>query len=185
MNCILPGGCVEDVSAQTENFLTLSYWITSNTGLIHVLAAILCIIIGPVIFAQRKGTKRHIRLGRLFVVLMTFVNISALMTYELGGRPNLFHFFAILNLAVLVPGWLFILAYRKSRKPKHLENYRECMAWAYFGLIAAGSWQIVISLARIGFIQLPYVFLYNGLGALTALLSITLFLWLKAQRKNQ
>ncbi|MBL4870401.1 MAG: hypothetical protein JKX72_05555 [Robiginitomaculum sp.] len=58
------------------------------------------------------------------------------------------------------------------------------MAWTYFGLVAAGTWQIVISLARIDAITLPYKYLYNGLGLITVLASAALFLYMRKRLKQ-
>lgn len=55
------------------------------------------------------------------------------------------------------------------------------MAWAYYGLLAAGVWQIVISLARVDAISIPYKYLFNGLGALTAISAAALFLYFRSK----
>lgn len=161
-----------------------SYWVTSLTGSFHVIAALLAIIIAPIMFFRHKGDARHKFLGRVWVVSMLTVDIGALLTYEISGKPNLFHFFAVLNLATLIPAWLYIRRYQKTRDKKYLAQHQDFMAWTYFGLVAAGTWQIVISLARIGTITLPYKYLYNGLGLITALASVMLFLYMRKRLKT-
>lgn len=158
---------------------SFSYWVTSLTGGIHILAAFICLVLGPIIFFNQKGTARHKLMGKIWIVCMLIVDIAALCTYELNGRPNLFHAFAFLNLITLTPAFLFIKKYQKTKNPKDLVQHRGYMAWTYFGLLAAGIWQIIISLARVGVLNMAYKYLYNGLGALTLIASISLFIYLR------
>ena len=96
--------------------LTLEFWITSATGGTHAVLAIICLLLGPVIFIRRKGDKTHKMLGRIWAMMMLVLNITALMTYELHGRPNLFHAFAVLNLVALIPA--FCLYQKIPDKPQ-------------------------------------------------------------------
>ena len=165
-----------------DNPLELQYWITSQTGLIHAFAALIGLILGPVIFLLMKGNVPHRLLGGVWILLMLTTDVSALMTYELGGRPNLFHFFALVNLGALVPAFYYVQKYKTSRNEKDLRNHMEYMAWAYFGLAAAGAWQIIISLARIEALPFTYPVLFNTLGGFTALSAVMLFIILKRKK---
>ena len=118
----------------TSDPLTLSFWISGLTGGTHAMLAIICLVMGPFIFWRRKGDRIHKFMGRLWAGMMLVLNITALMTYDLHGRPNLFHFFAVLNLCALVPAFWYIRKFAKSRDPKHLAQHQELMSWAYFGL---------------------------------------------------
>jgi len=158
---------------------TLSFWITSFTGGLHAGLAVICLVLGPVIFLRRKGDTIHKMLGRIWAAMMLVLNITALMTYELDGRPNLFHAFAILNLIALIPAFVFIKKYQKSRNPKHLALHQELMAWAYFGLAAAGVWQLATSLLRIDMLPMHPKFFMPTLGIATGLASWMLARYLK------
>jgi len=111
--------------------------------------------------------------------MMLVLNITALMTYDLNGRPNLFHFFALVNLAALIPAFVFIRRYTKSRNPKHLALHQELMAWAYFGLAAAGFWQMITTLMRFDLVPLHPRFFMPLMGALTGLAGFMLSRYLK------
>jgi len=153
----------------TQDPLSLSFWITSLTGGIHAALAVICLALGPVIFLRRKGDKAHKLLGRIWAGMMLILNITALMTYELHGRPNLFHFFAVLNLIALIPAFVFIKKYQKSRNPKHLPLHQELMAWAYFGLAAAGVWQLATMALRVDRLPMHPKFFMPTLGIATGL----------------
>lgn len=158
---------------------TLEFWITSMTGGIHALLAVICLLLGPVIFLRRKGDKSHKILGRIWASMMLALNITALLTYELHGRPNLFHAFAILNLIALIPAFIYIKKYQTSRNPKHLTLHQELMAWAYFGLAAAGVWQLATSLLRIDMLPIHPKFFMPSLGIATGLAGLILSRYLK------
>lgn len=158
---------------------TLEFWITSLTGGIHAALAVICLLLGPVIFLRRKGDKTHKLLGRSWALMMLVLNVTALMTYELHGRPNLFHFFAVVNLIALIPGFVFIRKYQKSRNPKHLAQHQEMMAWAYFGLAAAGVWQGVTTLLRFDMLPMHPKFFMPVMGVLTGLAAWILSKYLK------
>lgn len=159
--------------------LTLEFWITSATGGVHTALAVICLLLGPVIFLRRKGDKAHKMLGRIWASMMLVLNITALMTYELHGRPNLFHFFAVVSLAALIPGFVYVKKYQKSREPKHLRQHQELMIWAYFGLAAAGVWQGVTTLLRFDMLPLHPKYFMPIMGVLTGLAAWILSKYLK------
>jgi len=165
--------------------LTIGFWISGVTGGIHAALAIICLILGPVIFMGRKGDNRHRFLGRIWAIIMLVLNITALLTYDLHGRPNLFHFFAIVNLIALIPGFVFIKKYQTSRNPKHLAQHQELMIWAYFGLAAAGVWQLVTTLLRFDMLPLHPRFFMPIMGVLTGLAGWMLSRYLKKRLSGQ
>jgi len=165
----------------TEDPLTISFWISGLTGGIHAGLAVICLVLGPVIFLRRKGDKRHKFLGRIWAAMMLVLNITALMTYDLSGRPNLFHFFALLNLTALIPAFVYIRKYAKSRDPNHLRNHQEFMAWAYFGLTAAGFWQMITTLMRFEMVPLHPRYFMPLMGVLTGLAGWQLSRFLKSR----
>ncbi len=48
-----------------------------SAGLIHVAAAVIAMFAGAVLFGSRKGTKRHRRLGYLYLGAMVNLNVAA------------------------------------------------------------------------------------------------------------
>lgn len=123
-------------------FLTWSYWTEGGAGGLHFGAALFCLVLGPYIFMRRKGDKSHRILGTVWAIVMLGVNISALSMYGISGRPTLFHFFALMSLAALIPGYAMIWRYKFTRKRGHLIAHQMYMVWAYFGLASAGLWQV-------------------------------------------
>lgn len=161
------------------HWLSWTFWTTSVRGSLHFAAALIALILGPIIMFRRKGDKTHRWLGRIWAICMLCITVSALVMYDMLGRPNLFHFFAIVSLATLIPGVWSIRKYKKSRNPAHLLTHQYCMVWAFFGLAAAGLWQIIFTLVRTGQLSLSRSMLYNGLGALTAIAAIGVSLVLR------
>lgn len=155
------------IGAVTGDPLTLSFWISGLIGGTHAMLAVLCLLMGPFIFRRRKGDKIHKLMGRLWASMMLVLNVTALLTYDLHGRPNLFHFFAVVNLCALIPAIWFIRKFGKTRNPKDLAQHQEYMAWAYFGLAAAGFWQMVTTLMRFDLLPLHPKYFLPAMGILT------------------
>lgn len=106
----------------------------------HVSAAALALVTGALVFAARKGTRRHVLLGRVYGVGMLLVNLPALLLYEESGRLGPFHVLAVISLATLTLGLApLLLGYRNS---KHVARHGLFMAWSYVGLVAAGLAQL-------------------------------------------
>jgi len=82
---------------------------------------------------NRKGTRRHRWLGRMYLVSMLALNISALMIYEVFGGFGAFHWLALLSLTSILGGYL--AAWRRLPGWKAPHGY--FMAGSYVGLVAA------------------------------------------------
>lgn len=109
-------------------------------GWLHLLSAYAALVLGGVVVAMRKGTRLHRWLGRGFALAMVSVNVTALGIYDLTGRPNLFHFFAVISLLSLAAGWF---AARRSG-PVAREVHMRSMLWAYVGLLAAAASELIV-----------------------------------------
>ena len=161
-----------------DQLLDWHFWVETTRGGFHFVAALLAIVLGPVILMRRKGDQPHRWLGRIWVAAMLIVNISALTMYDISGRPNLFHIFAVLSLATMIPGFWAIRAFKKTRNRARLIQHQYFMVWAYFGLCMAGFWQMVTTGFQIsGAPQTPFV-LY-GLGAMTFIFASITNHWIK------
>lgn len=158
-----------------QDWLTWSYWVDGTLGSLHLLCALGALLLGPIVLFRRKGDKTHRWLGRLWATMMAIIVISALSMYEMNGRPNLFHFFAVVSLVTLSCALWAIWRYKRTRKASHLLTHQHCMVWAYFGLLMAGLWQMTFNLVRSDILDLSIGMLYNGLGFLTALTSIATY----------
>lgn len=163
---------------ELADLINLELWIRHLRGGVHFGAAAVGLLLGPVVLARPKGDQPHRWLGRIWVLAMLAVNLSAFTMYDVNGRPNLFHAFGFLSLYALVPGFLAIRRYRRTRDAVALRTHQVCMHWAYFGLAAAGIWQIISRYAVLagGF---EFVGTLWVLGGLTALVSWTFGHWLK------
>ena len=56
-------------------------------GSLHVAAAVLALVVAAIVLVRRKGTTAHVRLGRVYVVLLVLVDAFALLTYRNGIGP--------------------------------------------------------------------------------------------------
>lgn len=112
-------------------------WSSHPVGQLHVSLALLALLLGPVVFLGRKGTKTHRALGYLYVLAMLIMNITALARYGLTQSFNLFHAAALISLATLLPAWF--CAWRASiTGSKSLRiAHGIFMSWTYFGLVMA------------------------------------------------
>jgi len=90
-------------------------------GWLHTLLSLLAIVFGAINLGARKGTARHRRIGRLYVVAMLAVCVTSLLIY----RYNRFffpHVLAIVSMACV------LLAYCAS----HFHRPRR--GWIYYHL---------------------------------------------------
>lgn len=158
-----------------EDCLTWSYWVDGPLGSLHFLCALGALILGPIVLFRRKGDRTHRWLGRIWAMMMAAIIISALSMYDINGRPNLFHFFALVSLITLSCALWAIYRYKRTRKARYLITHQHCMVWAYFGLFMAGFWQVIFNVVRADRLDVSLGTLYNGLGFLTALASLALY----------
>ncbi|MEM7311464.1 MAG: DUF2306 domain-containing protein, partial [Planctomycetota bacterium] len=110
-------------------------------------SALVALVLGPLIFLKVKGRRFHRIAGYVYVLAMLTVNITALTSYQMSGRPNLFHFFAVVSLTALLPGYFAVRAAVRHRDNKAMSGHAEAMIWSYFGLFMAGLSQVGTRLA--------------------------------------
>ncbi|MEM7612855.1 MAG: DUF2306 domain-containing protein [Pseudomonadota bacterium] len=124
-----------------QELVTLDAWVDSAAGMMHFLCALYALIVGPILFLRHKRGIFHRVLGGSFVLTMLALNFSALTMFGMG-RFNLFHLFAIISLATLIPGLIAISQALRKRSRRWFSVHAHCMAWAYYGLVMAGVAQI-------------------------------------------
>lgn len=131
-------------------------------GTLHLLAAGFALATGSAVAVAAKGSARHRALGRLYLGAMLALNASALLIYDLNGRPNLFHAFALVSLASVLGG--FVAARR--RWPGWREVHARSMLWSYVGLLAAAASELIVRVP--GLVQ-GWIGFGTAVGAATAL----------------
>ncbi|MCI4646232.1 MAG: DUF2306 domain-containing protein [Hyphomonadaceae bacterium] len=119
------------------------FWTDRFVGQAHVTLAALALVLGPIVFWRRKGTRFHKQAGYAYVAAMLVTNCTALTMYDIDGGINMFHVFAVMSLSTLIPGMIAI--WRKS-----ILLHYHCMSWSYFGLFAAFASQVATQTSTIG-----------------------------------
>ncbi len=107
----------------------------SPTGLVHLVASLLALASGAVVFFRPKAGALHRRLGYVYAASMLTVNLTALLIYRLTGRFNFLHAFALISLTGVILG----LRHAVTRRPREtwLLSHYYWMTWSYAGLLAA------------------------------------------------
>ncbi len=124
-----------------EEFTQLSFWVDSAAGRMHFFAALFALVVGPFVLLRPKGSAFHRILGGLYVLVMLALNASALTMFNLG-RFNLFHLFALISLATLIPAMVAISQAIRTRKAGWYHAHAHLMVWSYYGLVMAGAAQL-------------------------------------------
>ena len=114
-----------------------------DLGTAHVAAACGALVLGAVVLRLSKGTAWHVRLGRLYVVVMLVVTVPALLVYDTTGAPGPFHVLAVVSLVTVGLGWLS--APRRLRGRSGSVPHASWMLWSYIGLATAGVGQLLNS----------------------------------------
>ena len=162
-----------------EELFSWDEWVSTFKGGLHFGFALIALVLGAIMLMRPKGTKSHRILGTAYVIFMVVINVSALSMHEISGQMTLFHAFAILSLATLTPGYVCILLYKRRRHPLWLELHRQFITWSYFGLVAAGVWQVGLKIAMSMVDPSLYGTLIMALNVMTFLAAIPVFLLLR------
>lgn len=111
-------------------------------SLLHIATAVIAIAAGLLMLLQAKGTRRHRRLGYVYVASMVTLNLSSFFIFRLTGEFSPFHVAAFLSLATVVAG--FLPVYWRRPREGWLELHFQFMAWSYIGLLAAAASEIAV-----------------------------------------
>ena len=135
----------------------------------HVATAVAALAAGTAVAIVRKGTRWHRWLGRGYCFTMLGLNGTALAIYNLTGRANLFHCFALLSLCTLGVGWSAVIRRRPGWRLRHART----MLWSYVGLLAATASELAVrvpgafhSWRGFGFVVGAATLMVCGMGAL-------------------
>jgi len=74
------------------------------TGLIHVIASLLALIVGTWVITTKKGTAIHRKMGYAYAGSMIALIITSFMMYRLFGGFGIFHWAAVVSTLTLVGG---------------------------------------------------------------------------------
>lgn len=102
---------------------------------LHIAAAVVAISAGLFVLLMTKGTRRHRRVGYVYLVSMIAMNVSSFFIFSLTGRFSPFHAASMFSLATLVAG--FLPVYLRRPQGGWLRLHMEFMVWSYIGLLAA------------------------------------------------
>ena len=106
--------------------------IKAINSLTHVGAAFLSIIVGTIIVAMSKGSKRHRALGVWYCWLMIVNNATSLFIVKAFGKWFFPHYLALIGLAVLIPGY----GVTRLKRWRHwLKVHIICMMFSYYLLV--------------------------------------------------
>ncbi len=111
----------------------IEHWQQHPLGFVHIAVSLAALAFGTAVMLCRKGTRRHRRLGRAYLIMMLALNGTALAIYELFGGFGLFHWMALFSLASVLLGYW--PAWRRSAGWKVKHAY--FMTGSYVGLLAA------------------------------------------------
>ena len=122
--------------------------IGSTTGLIHLVAGVLALILGLAMLVMKKGTLVHRRVGYGYVLSMGVLIVSSFGIYRLFGRFGVFHALSLVSTFSLVAG--MVPMFRKVRRPSHYETHFKRMYFSVVGLYAAFAAESFSRVSRFG-----------------------------------
>lgn len=116
-------------------------------GVLHTCCATVALLLGAVILLTRKGTVVHVRLGWVYLLSMTAMNLLALFIYHITGGFNVFHIIALISLAMVVAAMVQIAM--RAQIPRWLWRHYQYMTWSYVSLLAGACNET--------FVQVPFM----------------------------
>ncbi|HXG70526.1 MAG TPA: DUF2306 domain-containing protein [Gemmatimonadaceae bacterium] len=119
----------------------------TNVGHVHVAFSVSAIISGAIVLFANKGTVFHRWMGRVYVVGMLGLNVTALMIYRLFGVFGPFHVLALLSLGFIAAG--IIPVWTRRPKDRWLQRHYRFITGSYLGLIAALVAEIAVRVPAI------------------------------------
>ena len=153
-------------------------FIIDSIAAVHVISSMFAMAIGLPILAAKKGDKTHAGRGRMFVIAMVILNVTALFIYRYDGF-FLPHWFAVLSLPVILAGfWL--------ARHKPFRNWQRghifCMIFSYYLLLAGAVNEAFLHLPVFGDLTLderftlPAYNISHGVASLMFLVALVGFL---------
>lgn len=145
-----------------ENF------ITSGTGLVHFIIAMIAMVSGTMILVLPKGTPVHRRIGRIYGLSMLVVLGTSFTMYRLFGTWGIFHWTAVISGLTLLAGMIPILLRRPAGQYRSL--HFSFMYWSVMGVYAAFVSETLVRMPGVAVESgIPNAVFYNMTGIGTAL----------------
>ena len=143
-------------------------FITSNTGLIHFIAAIFALLLGTLVLILEKGTQKHKLIGKLYALTMLVVLTTAFMTYRLFGTWGIFHWTAVISSLTLICGLVPILT--KKPAQHYISLHFSFIYWSVMGVYGAFVSETLVRMPKVVVASgIPNRVFYNMTGIGTAL----------------
>lgn len=158
-------------------------FITSNTGLIHFIAAIFAFLLGTLVLVLPKGALKHKIIGRLYAMTMLVVLTTAFMTYRLFGTWGIFHWTAVISSLTLVCGLIPILTRRPTNS--YISLHFSFMYWSIMGVYGAFVSETLVRMPKVVVESgIPNSVFYNMTGIGTAIvMGLGVYFFLKNKSK--
>ena len=103
---------------------------------IHLIAALLALVLGCVMWARKKGTKSHKMIGRGFVGLMIVAALSAIFIREINPNgPFGFSFIHLFVPLTFMGSWQVVRSARSKKFTAHQKHVRNLF---FFALLIPG-----------------------------------------------
>ncbi len=106
---------------------------------IHAASALAALLLGSVVLWRRKGTRHHMRLGRVWVILMLITAVSSFFIHELRTWGN-FSPIHLISVYVLVSLYWAIRAIRNGNVKSHKRSMQGMFVG---GLVVAGGFSLM------------------------------------------
>lgn len=117
-------------------------FVKTSTGWFHLITALIALILGAYMLATPKGTKKHKKVGYIYVLTMFLVCASAMCIYGLTGKFGIFHITAIIGFITIFCGMAPFYI------PKFPEKYKAVHLWFMYysvlGLYAAFASELLV-----------------------------------------
>ena len=115
--------------------------------IVHVVAALVAIASGAIVFLLPKGTRRHRRIALVYVTAMivttgvvAFVPATTLKFGDSGY--GFFHLFIVVGFVSSTLGIFGLYKWRRTRERRWLRMHQMRFSFSYAGLLMAGVSQV-------------------------------------------
>ncbi len=104
---------------------------------VHTIFSAAALISGAMVLSSRKATRRHRKVGYVYVVSMLGSLLTSFFIFDLFGTWGAYHWLAIVSLVTLCLGMYFPL-FARNFKGWAVQHYM-WMSYSYVGLVMAGG----------------------------------------------
>ncbi len=120
---------------------------TSFLGYLHLVAASLSMVVGPVQLLRTKGDRIHRWSGYVYAAAMAVNGLSALTIYRFTGSFNVFHALALYSL--LSVGLALRPMLVSPRPFEWRRMHYMWTTWSYAGLMSAGTTEFLVRVVHL------------------------------------